>query len=295
MVSGMPTFTFTNPTDGSTVTAQRNVPGVDAQNAGANTITHPNLAYGADPSKQRLLGFDNLNGDGLTTDTNGLQNEGFDQQAGTSEMTWQANDNTTLKYIFGYSSFFYDRNTDVDLTSSQVFDRQFYVSQEAEYTSHELQAFNDVSDKFSLTSGLFYYDSKITQRGDFYDSLCQLNQPCTSRYANPAFGTAPRAIPYAAVLGGFGRSSISCRSRRCTRLKIRQAGDERRSTALSSAVYPGAVRGRQLGLLLGPVGRRHKQPRPPSEPVRVCDEPAVPDPIRAEFVRGVYARRLHLQ
>ena len=47
------------------------------------------------------------------------------------------------------------RNTDVDLTSSEVFDRQFYVSQEAEYTSHELQAFTDISDNFSLTSGLF--------------------------------------------------------------------------------------------------------------------------------------------
>ncbi len=135
------------------------------------------------------------------TDTNGLQNEGFDQQAGTSEITWQANDKVTMKYIFGYSSFFYDRNTDVDLTSSEVFDNQFYVSQEAEYVSHELQSFVDVNDQFSLTSGLFYYDSKITQRGDFYDSLCTLNQPCDSRYANPAFGTAAAPIPYAAVLG----------------------------------------------------------------------------------------------
>ena len=108
----------------------------------------------------------------------------------------------TLKYIFGYSSFFYDRNTDVDLTSSQVFDNQFYVSQEAEYTSHELQAFIDVNDQFSMTSGLFYYDSKITQRGDFYDSLCTLNQPCSSRYANPAFGTAAAPIPYGAVSAG---------------------------------------------------------------------------------------------
>ncbi len=47
---------------------------------------------------------------------------------------------------------------------------------------------------------MFYYDSKITQRGDFYDSLCQLNQPCSSRYANPAFGTAANPIPYGAVI-----------------------------------------------------------------------------------------------
>ncbi len=59
-----------------------------------------------------------------------------------------------------------------------------------------MQAFVDVNDQFSLTSGLFYYDSKITQRGDFYNSLCTLNQPCDSRYANPAFGTAAAPIPY---------------------------------------------------------------------------------------------------
>ena len=203
MVNGLQTFQFTNPTDGSTVTAQRAVPGVD-QAQGAGTTDHPNYAYGADPSKLRVLGFDNLKGGDLVTDTNGLQNEGFDQQAGTSDISWQVNDKVTLKYIFGYSSFFYDRNTDVDLTSSTVFDNQFYVSQEAEYTSHELQAFTDVSDALSVTTGLFYYDSKITQRGDFWDSLCQLNQPCSSRYANPAFGTMAARIPYAAFPGlGF--------------------------------------------------------------------------------------------
>jgi len=201
MVSGLPTFTFTNPVDGSLVTAQRVVPGVDAA-TGAGTTTHPNYAYGADPSKLKMLGFDNIEGHDLITDTNGLQNEGFDQQAGTSEMTWQINDKTTLKYIFGYSSFFYDRNTDVDLTSSQVFDNQFYVSQEAEYTSHELQGFFDVTDQLSITSGLFYYDSKITQRGDFYDSLCKLNQPCSSRYANAFPYEALR--PFSAGIANFG-------------------------------------------------------------------------------------------
>ena len=146
MVSGLQTFQFTNPTDGRTVTAQRVGTWRRPGDKAAGTTNHPNYAYGADPSKLKVLGFDNLKGSDLVTDTNGLQNEGFDQQAGTSEISWQANDKVTLKYIFGYSSFFYDRNTDVDLTSSDVFDNQFYVSQEAEYTSHELQAFTDVSD-----------------------------------------------------------------------------------------------------------------------------------------------------
>ena len=166
----------------------------------------------------KVLGFDNLKGGDLVTDTNGLQNEGFDQQAGTSELSWQANDKVTLKYIFGYSSFFYDRNTDVDLTSSDVFDNQFYVSQEAEYVSHELQAFTDSPISFSMTSGLFYYDSKITQRGDFYDSLCTLNQPCDSRYANPAFGTAANPIPVWRGIRHWG-SWMHCRRCDCSRAK----------------------------------------------------------------------------
>ncbi len=180
------------------------MPGVDAGDNGSGTTNHPNYAFGANPSKLKMIGFDNLKGNDLKTDTNGLQNEGFDQHAGTSETVVQVNDKMTVKYIFGYSSFFYDRNTDVDLTSSDVFDNQFYVSQEAEYTSHELQAFTDVSDKLSITTGLFYYDSKITQRGDFYDSLCHaeptvLVAVCESCVRN----TAANPIPYGAVRSGL--------------------------------------------------------------------------------------------
>ena len=36
--------------------------------------------------------------------------------------------------------------------------------------SHELQFFNDWNDKLTTTTGLFYYQASITQRGDFYDS-----------------------------------------------------------------------------------------------------------------------------
>jgi outer membrane receptor protein involved in Fe transport len=198
-VAGQDIFHFTNPITGADVAAQRVTPGVDNAGPGSGTTNHPNYAYQADPALQRELGFKNLSGSNLTTDTNGLQNEGFDQHAGTSDLAWQVNDKVTLKYIFGYSSFFYDRNTDTDLTSSKLFDNQFYVSQEADFTSHELQLFWDANDKLSITSGLFYYTGHITQRGNFYDSNCQLNQPCTSRYANPF------AAPYAAVLGpAFG-------------------------------------------------------------------------------------------
>ena len=203
MVAGRPTFTFTNPTTGAAVTAQRPVPGVD-QAFGAGTTDHPNKAFGATPGNLRVLGFDDLEGSDLKTATSGHNLEGFDQQAGTSEMKWVASDELTFKYIFGYSSFFYDRITDTDLTSNTSFDRQFYVTQEAEYVSHEVQMFYDPTENLSITTGIFAYDSKITQRGDFYDGSCEVGKACKSRYANPAFGTAAAPVSYGAINAGFG-------------------------------------------------------------------------------------------
>ena len=73
-------------------------------------------------------------------------------------MRWTINDQFSIKYIFGYTDYFYDRTSDVDLTSNtNTFqpgqfgqysgDHQFYVSQETEYVSHELQFFNDWNDR----------------------------------------------------------------------------------------------------------------------------------------------------
>ena len=158
-VPGMPTHTFTNPATGNTVLAQRFVPGVD----GADPVTffggtpfetsaarhtfstkdQPNEAYGTDLSRQRMLGLYGIEGGDLKTDTSGHQDEYFDHQANSTDISWQVNEQLSVKYIFGYTDYFYDRTTDVDLTSNPTFDNQYYVSQETEYVSHELQFFWD--------------------------------------------------------------------------------------------------------------------------------------------------------
>ncbi len=194
MVSGAPTFNFTNPIDGSDVVAQRVTSGADKTTLG---FEHPNFAYGHDASRQRLVGIDNIDGDQLYTDTNGQQDEYFDQQAVSMDVLWNINDMFAIKYIFGYTDYFYDRSSDVDLTSSTIMDRTFYVMQETEYVSHELQFFIDPTENLSITAGLFYYDAKISQRGDFYDHNCDHGRECGSRYVND--------FPYAALgAGGFG-------------------------------------------------------------------------------------------
>lgn len=181
-VAGNQIFQFTNPVDGSTVNAQRVVPGVDF--SGVGTTDAPNMAYGADPARQQMLGFGKIKGKDLVTDTNGQQDEYFDHSALSMDVNWEVTEDFAVKYIFGYTDYFYDRTSDVDLTSNPIFDNTFYVSQETEYISHELQFFIDPTDKLSITAGAFAYDAKITQRGDYYDQNCQPQGPCLSRHGN---------------------------------------------------------------------------------------------------------------
>jgi len=184
MVAGAETFDFINPVSGDPVVAQRLTSGVDQQTV--STTDHPNFAYGTDPSRQVLVGLDNVKGDDLETDTNGQQDEFFDQQAVSLDAMWDVTESFAMKYIFGYTDYFYDRSSDTDLTSNTIFDRTFYVIQETEYVSHELQFFWDPTEQISMTGGLFYYDAKITQRGDFYDHNCfKLANPddCGSRWS----------------------------------------------------------------------------------------------------------------
>ncbi|HIG42019.1 MAG: TonB-dependent receptor [bacterium] len=180
MVSGRETFNFKNPVTGNNVVAQRVTSGYD--NAPLGTTDSANYAYQTDLSRQRMIGTTDLDSDDLVTDTSGQQAEFFDHQAISLDATWDVSSSVTLKYIFGYTDYFYDRESDVDLTSNPLFDRTFYVSQETEYVSHELQLFWDPSERLSFTSGIFSYDAKITQRGDFYDYNC-VDSNCPSRYA----------------------------------------------------------------------------------------------------------------
>ena len=108
------------------------------------------------------------------------------------------NDSLSLKYIFGYTDYFYDRTTDTDLTNGPFLDEQFYVSQETEYVSHELQAFWDPTESLSVTTGVFVYDAKITQRADFFDTF-----GLESRYANDfpvTYGTINPALGFLDIL-----------------------------------------------------------------------------------------------
>ena len=172
-----PILNFVDPSTGVNVQAQHNRSGVDLaefagfRNAAASLdgfgVTSPESAA----RYNECVFSGDIRGDDVCAATNGLNREEFNQQGTQFSMTWEATDSLEIKYIYGYNKLSYERTTDDDNTASQYHDRQFYVNHEARYDSHELQAFWDISENLSVTSGIFFYDAVIDQRGDFYSSL----------------------------------------------------------------------------------------------------------------------------
>ncbi|MDZ7826405.1 MAG: hypothetical protein U5R48_10705 [Gammaproteobacteria bacterium] len=144
-----------------------------------------------------------IDGDDLCAGTNGQNREEFKQRGTQFSASWDVNERLQLKYIYGYSTLMYERTTDDDNTHSQFHDRQFYVNHEATYYSHELQAFYDISDDISITSGIFFYDAVIDQRGDYYSTLDE------RRYIDPYVDNTALSAGAAALIGAPGLAGIS--------------------------------------------------------------------------------------
>ena len=208
---------FTNPTTGVSSEAQPNRAGLDyAPNNGfQNAIA--SLDGFNQTSDASLAAYDqcvfpgDISGDDVCAATNGLNSEIFDQQGTQLTASWDASDSLTLKYIFGFNQLSYQRVTDDDNTASQFHDRQFYVNHEADYSSHELQAFWEINDEISVTSGIFFYDATIDQRGDFYSSVHERRMIDARTYSDSIAigpigsvvlgGAVPAGTPVNAILG----------------------------------------------------------------------------------------------
>ncbi len=205
-----PILTFTNPLTGALDQAQRVRPGIDPtsgfngfQNAAASldgfNYTSPETAaiYNA------CVFPGDIDGDDICAATNGLNRELFEQEGTQFNISWDVNDRLELKYLYGFNRLSYQRNTDDDNTASMFHDRQFYVNHEAEYSSHEIQAFYDLSDTVSVTSGYFIYDATIDQRGDFHSSVGE------ARLVNPYQDNTSLSAGAAAAINNPGAAGIN--------------------------------------------------------------------------------------
>ena len=213
--SGSQVYSFTDPATGESRQAQHNRPGVDyanfngTQNAAASldgfnqTSAESAAAYNA-----CVFGGDDIGGDEVCAATNGLNREEFDQRGTQFSVSWDVSDALNIKYIYGFNKLSYRRTTDDDNTASQFHDRQFYVNHEADYSSHELQAFYDISDSFSVTSGIFFYDATIDQRGDFYTSVNE-DRMVNAYEDNTALSAGAAAAIGAPFLEGISASNLA--------------------------------------------------------------------------------------
>ena len=197
--------TFTNPTTGVTREAQPNRAGLDYadfdgfQNAIASLDGFNQTSDASLRDYDRCVFSDDIDGSDVCAATNGLNQEIFEQQGTQLTATWDVSDSLTLKYIYGFNQLLYERVTDDDNTASQFHDRQFYVNHQANYSSHEVQAFWDISEDFSITSGIFFYDATIEQRGDFYSSVNE-ERYTDGRTYDPSIALGP--VGSGVVLGG---------------------------------------------------------------------------------------------
>ena len=209
-----PILTFVNPITGSVDQAQRNRPGIDPVSSNgfwnaAASLDGFNYTSPASAARYNACVFPGeINGGDLCAATNGLNSEVFEQQGTQFSATWTVNDRLELKYLYGLNELTYKRTTDDDNTGSMYHDRQFYVNHEADYTSHEIQAFYDIGDSVSVTSGYFVYDATIDQRGDFYSSIGQARMlnPYEDNTALSAGAAAAIGAPF---LAGINASTLA--------------------------------------------------------------------------------------
>lgn len=240
-----PIFDFTDPVTGAVRQAQRVRPGIDFadfdgfQNAAASldgfNFTSPETAA----RYNNCVFPGDIDGDAVCAASNGLNNETFEQQGTQFSASWDVSDTVELKYLFGFNKLSYHRTSDDDNTASMFHDRQFYVNHEADYTSHELQAFYEVNDSLSFTSGVFSYDATIDQRGDFYSSLGEARM--TNPYIdNTALSAGAAALIGAPQLEGISASTLAFQGRPMVSLnsarKSCEATDPSPACARNSAV-----------------------------------------------------------
>jgi len=216
--AGAQIFTYRHPVTGALVETQKVRPGIDYATgltaiAPASTpdnliytfgdasarATAPNYALGHPSERLHIADRDSLDKSDLKIDTNGPYDEFFDHQAVAFNVAYSG-ESWELKYMAGYTDFFYDRDTDEDKTgNNRLGSYQFYVLQENENWQHELQ-FTFETGKWFVTSGAFLYESTINQRLDLYDPI-----DTQGRYQNDAnYSLVGGIANWGATLAAFG-------------------------------------------------------------------------------------------
>jgi iron complex outermembrane recepter protein len=177
---------FTSPS-GTVAYGAYNRPGVDFA---ASAVPNPGFGLGGlglelDPD------IDDLEGHVATNNDN---NEKFIQNGVQFDLTWDINENTSLKYLGGWSDFDYTFDIDLDYTNGEFAQPRQTVLEAVETFSHELQLLWQIGDNLQMTSGLYFFSSDRLQNYAFRDRESQGRFTRPTNYGG-ALGFAAFAPP----------------------------------------------------------------------------------------------------
>ena len=144
---------FTDPYTGAVAWGAPPRPGVDAAPA------MPAHAFGGTP---HLNGRGDLDAVEQKVLTNSYNNEEFDHESVSLDMTWQASEGVTVRYLFGYSDFEYTFDLDNDISDGAISQGSNKVLEDVYTYSHELQLLWDVGESLELTAGVYnFYSNRL--------------------------------------------------------------------------------------------------------------------------------------
>ena len=94
--------------------------------------------------------------------TNSYNNEEFDHESVSLDMTWEAGEGVTVRYLFGYSDFEYTFDLDNDISDGAISQGSNKVLEDVYTYSHELQLLWDVGESLELTAGVYnFYSNRL--------------------------------------------------------------------------------------------------------------------------------------
>mgnify|MGYP001173249201 FL=1 len=171
-------FPYVHPVGGATMYGAYNRPGVDStdrwpympsqcyQNAGCASY---DIGDADNPDVVAVYNF---------------ADEEFDQQATSLVLDWDISDSLSVRYLGDYRWFQYWFNRDNDFSNGHTSDLDDTVTQDAEQFSHEVRVFWNAGERWTATSGFYYFDERLDQHYSIRERAAQ------GRLINPAlYGT----------------------------------------------------------------------------------------------------------
>jgi len=168
---------FTHPTTGEVRFGAPLIPGVDRNQS---VLSFWNPEYNADGSESVVGNFKTkVNSEDTCTNfpysgNQSCQHLGFDHRGIQSDVTWDINDTTQIKYAYGLVDFDYTFNQDRDMSDSQFSQRKRTVLEDVHMNTHELTVNWMLTPDVEVTSGIFYMEESRKQTYSINNPIPQI-------------------------------------------------------------------------------------------------------------------------